>query len=33
MKFDITHHSTAKIAIIVIALYAVIAVVSYFAWK
>ena len=33
MKFDITHNSTAKIAIIVIALYAIIAAVTYFAWQ
>jgi hypothetical protein len=33
MKFDLTHGGGAKIAIIVIVLYAVIATITFLAWK
>jgi hypothetical protein len=33
MKFDLAQSSSAKIALIVIALYAIIATVTYFVWQ
>jgi hypothetical protein len=33
MKFDLSQHSGAKLAVIVILLYAIIAAVTYFAWS
>jgi hypothetical protein len=33
MKFDLTHSSSAKIALIVIVLYAVIASITFIAWN
>jgi hypothetical protein len=33
MKLDLTHNSTAKIALVVIAIYAIIATITYLAWN